>query len=661
MKHRLIPQLRHHWQHLFFAFRATTAAITAIAVAELFSLESPYWAALTALIVMQPTRGLIVEKSVYRLVGTGIGSLVGLLLLLNVPAPLPLTLLLAGWLGVCIAVSSFFHGLRSYGCIMAGITCAIITMSGSLHGGNLYEMAFSRVACICIGIALATITSAFVTPKRSLAEVTKRLDQLGTDVLVWLAWLFRSVPDTNRGQIEHQLLVDLVEVENLIDVAVAGTFHARQELNETTAMLSELMNLLGIGCLIRQQKQTELWEQQPHSAPRKLFSLKIEQLVAAENSDHARQYLNELHEVTHLLQSEHPSLKLSLEEILTSLHSILYQRQILHRRNSRVLMFNRQHNWQEGLRSAFRAVVMISCAAMFWDITGWHLAPLLIMALAIMLTLFAGKEHPAQLLKHILIGAAIGAATAILCRLGVLGTHSGATLEYLVMVPFLFIGCWSMTQKRTAIAATDATFIFLLTLQPGLNTELLPFDLIFGAAAMLTGISCSWLAYRFLFPINPAIRMTRLRDSMGKDIRSLALNRNPETIARVEAQLRHKVIRLVALAHYQPDNYSAFVNGGLVALSVVSSFQQLRKQFDRSPVSDEARHIMRKALAAIAHPQSETTDVLALLKEIIAVTPDFDSLEKTMSEEQEIASSLQTAARLLHENIAFLKQPAPEG
>ncbi len=653
MKHRFIPKLRHNWQHIFFALRATTAAITAIAVAELLQLECPYWAALTALIVIQPTRGLIFEKSVYRLVGTGIGSLGGLIILLNFETPLGLTLVLALWLAACIAISSLFHGLRSYGCVMAGITCAIITMSGSLRG-ELYEMAFARVACIIIGITVATLMTAFITPKRSLTEVTRRLDQLGTDILIWLASLFNSIPDANRDQIEHQLLIDIVEVEGFLDVAIAGTFHARQELADTTAMLSELMNLLGIGCLIRQQKLTELWELGPHSATRKLFAKKLEQLVASANSDQARFYLNDLHEISERLGNEHPSLKLSLDEILTSLHHILYQRQVLHLKHNRQLAFNRHHDWREGLRSALRAIIMISCAGVFWQLTGWHLTPLLVMTLSIMLTLFASKEHPSQLLKHILAGAILGASTAIICRMVFLHGISGATPEYLVMVPFLIIGCWGMTQKRTAIAATDATFIFLLTLQPGLTTELLPFDMIFGALAMLAGISCSLLAYRYLFPINPAIRMTRLLDSLSKDIRILALNRNAATIARVEAQLRHKVLQLVTLARHQRSRYHSFIDGGLIALSVISSFQQLRKQFDSLPVSEEARHIMRRALSTIAKPQSDHTDVIDLLQEIISTKPKMTAEDQQITAEHEISSSLLTAAHLLSDNLNFL-------
>ncbi|ALC15954.1 fusaric acid resistance protein [Desulfuromonas soudanensis] len=63
------------------ALRNTAAALAALAVAVWLRLESPYWAAMTALIVIQPTRGLLFEKSLYRLIGTATGALAGLLLL----------------------------------------------------------------------------------------------------------------------------------------------------------------------------------------------------------------------------------------------------------------------------------------------------------------------------------------------------------------------------------------------------------------------------------------------------------------------------------------------------------------------------------------------------------------------------------------------------
>lgn len=69
---------RSHSDKLVLALRGTFAALTALGVAEFLRIENPYWAAMTALIVIQPTRGLLLEKSFYRLVGALFGSLAAL-------------------------------------------------------------------------------------------------------------------------------------------------------------------------------------------------------------------------------------------------------------------------------------------------------------------------------------------------------------------------------------------------------------------------------------------------------------------------------------------------------------------------------------------------------------------------------------------------------
>lgn len=55
--------LRHHRQQLLFALRGTAAALSGYLMALALHLECPYWAAMTALIVIQPTRGLLFEKA----------------------------------------------------------------------------------------------------------------------------------------------------------------------------------------------------------------------------------------------------------------------------------------------------------------------------------------------------------------------------------------------------------------------------------------------------------------------------------------------------------------------------------------------------------------------------------------------------------------------
>ncbi len=656
MKQRLILLLRSQWGNILFAFRATTAAICALVAAELLNLECPYWAALTALIVIQPSRGLIFEKSVYRLVGTGIGSLAGLLLVLNFHSPLTLTLALALWVGSCVAIGSVSYGLRSYGCMMAGMTCAVIAMSGVLNGSQFHEIAFARVVCIVIGISVATAITAFVTPKRTLAEVSQRLNHLSTETISWLGWQFREGNGDSSAKKEQELLIELAEIESLIDVVLAGSLHSRQEIRQTTNLISALLNLLGAGCLLSKQKAAtpgQFTPQQLQLSDR--LADQLRQLAEHQDCELAKQCLAELTETIRQLKSEQPLLQLSLTEVAASLHRVLQNRHLLCKGlDTDRSVFVRHRDWREGIRAALRAAVMIAGAGALWTFFDWHYGPLSIMALSIMLTIFATKDHPAHLMRHVLAGATIGALAAIVCRMYLLPGHPAATVEYLTMTPFLLTGIWCMTQKRTAMAATDGTFIFLLTLQPGMITQVRPFDMAFGALAMLLGIGSSWLAYRYLFPINPAMRMRALLDSTSKDLQLLALGQKPSTLLRIEARMKHKIIRTVIMAKHYDTNYVSFIDGGLLALAVMTSFQQLRKLFENQDVPDTARAILRKALTAIEDARQQPQQLLQTLHQAIAVTQtvmDRQQKKGSYSLDCTFAQSLQTAAMLMAENI----------
>lgn len=115
------------WPKIFPALQGTAATLAALLAAVILEVENPYWAAMTALIVIQPTRGLLFEKSFYRLVGTVAGSAAGLLLLLHTTSPPILTLVLALWIAAC--VGSGWPTSNS-----AATTAGI---SGTESGGNL--------------------------------------------------------------------------------------------------------------------------------------------------------------------------------------------------------------------------------------------------------------------------------------------------------------------------------------------------------------------------------------------------------------------------------------------------------------------------------------------------------------------------------------------
>jgi len=122
---------------------------------------------MTALIVIQPTRGLLLGKSFYRLLGTAVGSTAGLLLLLTTLSPMLLIAALCLWIALCIGVGSLLYGLRSYAALMPCCTCAVIAMIGYRNPSHLYDIAFGRGVCIIVGIILATLVTAFAAPCRT--------------------------------------------------------------------------------------------------------------------------------------------------------------------------------------------------------------------------------------------------------------------------------------------------------------------------------------------------------------------------------------------------------------------------------------------------------------------------------------------------------------
>jgi len=148
--------LRREWPTLLLAVRGTLAALLALAAALALKLECPYWAAMTALIVIQPTLGLLLEKSYYRLVGTAIGSVAGMMMLLSSRSPAMLTVLLALWLAACVGAGNLQYGLRSYGAMVAGCTGAVIAMAGYNNPPHLHDLVFGRIARIVIGIVVST-------------------------------------------------------------------------------------------------------------------------------------------------------------------------------------------------------------------------------------------------------------------------------------------------------------------------------------------------------------------------------------------------------------------------------------------------------------------------------------------------------------------------
>ena len=571
--------MRHQQPQLFLAIRGTAAALTALAAAEFLGLACPYWAAMTALIVIQPTRGLLFEKSYYRLLGTAVGSTAGLLILLGTRSPLVITASLCFWIAGCVGIGNLLYGLRSYASMMAACTCAVIAMSGYQNPAHVYDIAFGRVACICVGIIFATLVTALFTPQQSRTELTARLKRLAADSVTWLAVLLRQGNGSDPARLEQQILIEIAEVENLLDAAGAGSFRFKKQARHIRSLIASLLSLLAVGRLAAEQLARHHDLDRRHGRWLDLLADRLDQLVEDLEGPGLRAHASEMAALAAKLRADLPLLGRTLVGLVSSLRPVLLELDTVGSLPEEEPMnrFLRHRDGQEACRAALRGALAIGAVGLTWALSGWAQGPLMMMATSIMISIFSTKEHPAQFVGQIFIGAAIGSAAAIFCRIVLLQGVSSALVTGLIVAPFLLIGVFAMTQRRTAIGATDATLFFIFTTQPGVPFAIVPIDLALGATAMLMGVGSAWLAYRYLVPINPELRLRSLLQAIMGDLRLLGQGASDEVTGKLGARMQHRVIRLVVLAARFDTGNLALIKGGVTALAIARGVQDLRE------------------------------------------------------------------------------------
>jgi uncharacterized membrane protein YccC len=153
--------------------RTTVAAIAAQEIASLVGLPAPYWATMTALVVMQSTLAASWSVSWKRLLGTAIGAIVGG----GLAMLLPLCTLTFAVALVATGLLCAFIGLDRVSYRLTGVTLAVVMLAAGSRPASI--IAIHRFAEVSIGIVVTLVISA-VWPERAgvrqttIAEVATR-------------------------------------------------------------------------------------------------------------------------------------------------------------------------------------------------------------------------------------------------------------------------------------------------------------------------------------------------------------------------------------------------------------------------------------------------------------------------------------------------------
>jgi uncharacterized membrane protein YccC len=153
------------------AARTAVAAIVSLLVARLFPLPEIYWAAISALIVMQSNLGEALPFSAQRFTGTAVGAIFGGFVGMYFPGSVAAFTVALFAIGLLCAVLKMERGAYRH----AGFTLAIVMLVP--RAGNEWVIAMHRFCEVSIGVVVGLGLSA-AWPERTSGPAKKIGDSI---------------------------------------------------------------------------------------------------------------------------------------------------------------------------------------------------------------------------------------------------------------------------------------------------------------------------------------------------------------------------------------------------------------------------------------------------------------------------------------------------
>lgn len=596
-------------RQLYYTLRTAIGACIALLLAWALGLEHPQWAAMSVWIASQPTRGMLLEKSLFRALGTVAGTVFGVaLVMLSDDQPWVLVLGLAAWVSVCAGLGNVWRGYASYGAILAGYSAAMVSLLDSAHPEQIVPLGIDRFFTVMVGIAVALVIGWLFSPVQHPDALRERMRLLTARILRDLAANLRG--ELHAGDTGHRaVLSDIAAIEDLLDPHAFGSLKSRKVARALRQMLLAQVSAL-------------VWMR---SESLSVYSTDLSQALAdgAKDLEHAgsnEAVLSHLRKALTCAQGD-----AALSEVLQRLQMALalgqaLTQQVSDERPLRVFESQALHrDWVGGRQVALRALVVLLLVGSFWVITGWKPGAYALLGTTVMLSLFSTFDNPALVMRPVIVGHVVGLSTALLCR-WLLWPWAGSQLELLyLMMPFIFLGALVLAHPRTAPVGFDYNFLLLIMLQPSypLKGDFPPS--LMSAIAMLAAPCLALLAYRYIFPNSTAQRAQAIMRVMLTELQSMAVD--PGAVAHQgiwQARLYHRLIRLIRLSDKGAKTDVSTLDYCLNILQLGSLVLHLQAWMDNPAVNTASVRRVKSTLRRLTQLRDKPQRAMTALRRLAA-------------------------------------------
>lgn len=544
------------WRDAVFSLRTFCAAMLATWICLRLDLSKPGTAMLTVYIVAQPLTGMMLSKSVYRVIGTLVGALAALVFIdLFAQARELFVLAAALWFGVCVYISVLLRDApAAYGPMLAGYTAAIIGFPTIAAPETVFDTTVNRCAEILIGIGCAGLLSAIVLPRPVGPILQERIEAVLRTTAERAVDILRGQGAAEAGRTGwDRLIADAMELETLRSHAVFDTRAVRLANDLVRQIQGRLFTLLAVldslqdrAWLLRRRDPVRWQAIAP--AFEAVARLMDRSLGAAQPND--EESIGEVRRLIDSLQPDPEEVRrgeaaMFVRILLDRLQDLLSLRaDCLELRDHLVAgtrprsmgpapSISRHRDQRVAVIAGVAAFATFVIGCAFWIAASWSNGATAATWIAISWAVFSVADEPALKAQNYLRMTAAAVVLSLLYITLVLPQLDGFAMLAAALALYLVPASMLMSAPRIGLALTPMTINFLFLISLGSAPSLDFAASLNNAIATLAGVAIAVTLLRLFWPLGAQWAARRLVTAIMADLARLATGvaRDPDDFA----------------------------------------------------------------------------------------------------------------------------------
>lgn len=607
-----------------FSLKSFAAAMLALYISLRLNFSQPMWSVTTVYIVAQPLAGMVLSKSIYRVLGTLIGAIASLVFVaLFSNSPELFCLALALWIGLGTAITIYLRDApQAYVGMLSGYSAAIIGLPAALAPDAAFDYAVSRCLEISIGIGCATLMHHLILPQRAGDALRKALDATLPNMARWAQDALQGQQNEVAGLLDRRRILNaVVSLDSLRVFAIFDTPEIRAVDPAIRQFEGKLLSLLAMLMSVY-DRFAALVQERPAMAEtlRPLLeraALHMSQSAGAKTTADAQaerfdetvlhgEIDSRLPDIATLRADTRSflvrSMLLRLGDVLDIWRDAVWLR--THIVSGRRLPGNPPAPSFRPYRDLFAALLggaiatfAVLAASAFWIFSTWPSGPTAITFAAIICAIMGGRDNPAAASIVFLQMSFVGVMIAAFYLFAVLPPLSGFAALAVALSPF-YLAAGMLLAVPQAVPFTLPLILTVGGLMPIVNTMTYDFAAFFNSAlGYVTGVAMGVASLALLWPLRTDWAIQRLTRGMFRDLAAISRNAHANRSA-FESRMFDRNNALFSRLDPMKADERATIQGGLGSLRLGLNVMVLHSLRSQLPPHDA--RIVSAACSGIA-------------------------------------------------------------